>query len=91
MTVLVPGGLGFIGSHTLVKLISVLNLIHTFEKVTGEKIPYEIIDRREGDIVISIADVDKVEEIFGWKADYSLEDMCIDSWRWYQKVKEYTV
>lgn len=63
---------------------SVLNLIHTFEKVTGEKVPYEIVDRREGDIVVSIADVQKAETALGWKAKYHLEDMCKDSWRWYQ-------
>ncbi|KOY83878.1 UDP-glucose 4-epimerase GalE [Lysinibacillus macroides] len=70
---------------------SVLNLIHTFEKVTGEKIPYEIVDRREGDIVVSVADVKKAETILEWKAKYRLEDMCKDSWRWYQAIKEYTV
>lgn len=66
---------------------SVLNLINTFKEVTGVKVPYEIVDRRDGDIVISIADVNKAGKILGWKAQYSLEDMCLDSWRWYQKVK----
>ncbi|WP_042470992.1 UDP-glucose 4-epimerase GalE [Bacillus ndiopicus] len=70
---------------------SVLNLIHTFEAVTATKIPYEIVDRRDGDIVISIADVEKATTVLGWKAKYRLKDMCIDSWRWYQTVKGYTI
>ncbi|WP_342559438.1 UDP-glucose 4-epimerase GalE [Metasolibacillus sp. FSL K6-0083] len=68
---------------------SVLSLLRTFEIVTGEKVPYEIINRREGDIVISIADVQKAENMLNWKAQYQLEDMCVDSWRWYQSIKGY--
>jgi len=67
---------------------SVLNLIHTFEKVTDVKVPYEIVNRRDGDIVVSIADVSKAEALLGWQAKYTLADMCEDAWRWYQINKE---
>lgn len=68
---------------------SILNLLQTFEAVTGEKVPYEITERRDGDIVVSIADVQKAGKLLGWKAQYHLEDMCVDSWRWYQSMREY--
>lgn len=61
---------------------SVLKLIHTFEVVTGIKVPFEIANRREGDIVVSIADVSKAETLLGWKAKYNLSDMCEDAWKW---------
>lgn len=67
---------------------SVLNLIHTFESITGVRVPYEIVNRRDGDIVVSIADVCKSEIVLGWKAKYTLADMCEDAWRWYQVIKE---
>ena len=67
---------------------SILNLIHTFEKVNGIKVPYTIVNRREGDIVVSIADVQKAEILLGWRAKSNLSDMCKDAWRWYQVIKE---
>jgi UDP-glucose 4-epimerase len=67
---------------------SILELINTFEHVNGVSIPYEIVSRREGDIVSSIADVMKANNLLGWKAKYDLSDMCKDSWQWYCKIKE---
>lgn len=67
---------------------SVLDLIHTFEHVNNVKVPYEIVARREGDIVISIANVDKANHYLQWYAKYNLDDMCVDSWKWYQLIKE---
>ncbi|MGG2109360.1 UDP-glucose 4-epimerase GalE [Lysinibacillus pakistanensis] len=61
---------------------SVLKLIDTFKEVTGIKVPFEIANRREGDIVVSIADVTKAETLLGWKAKYNLSDMCEDAWNW---------
>ena len=63
---------------------SVLDLVKTFEKVNGIKIPYEIVGRRAGDIAICYADPHKAESMLGWKAEKGIEDMCRDSWRWQQ-------
>ncbi len=61
---------------------SVLEMIKTFEKVSGKKIPYEIQDRRAGDIATCYADATKAWNQLGWKAQYGLSQMCEDSWRW---------
>ena len=63
---------------------SVLELIKTFEEVTGIKVPYEIVERRAGDIAVCYADIHKAESVLGWKAEKDIEDMCRDSWRWQQ-------
>lgn len=61
---------------------SVLDIVKTFEKVNGVKIPYVIKDRRSGDIAECYADPEKAKEIMGWTAEKNLEDMCRDSWNW---------
>lgn len=61
---------------------SVLELVHAFEKVNGVKIPYEVVPRRAGDLATVYASTDKSADILGWKAQYSIEDMCRDSWNW---------
>ncbi|HFJ9441064.1 MULTISPECIES: UDP-glucose 4-epimerase GalE [Bacillus] len=61
---------------------SVLEMVKAFEKVSGKKIPYKVIGRRPGDVAICFADVSKAKRELGWEAEYGLEDMCIDSWRW---------
>jgi UDP-glucose 4-epimerase len=61
---------------------SVLDVVKTFERVTGVPIPYEIAARRPGDIAVCYADATKAHELLGWKADKTLEDMCRDAWRW---------
>ncbi|PAU93971.1 UDP-glucose 4-epimerase GalE [Aliifodinibius salipaludis] len=61
---------------------SVLDVVKAFEKASGKDIPYEITDRRAGDIAINFADPSKAEKELGWKAEYDLVDMCRDSWRW---------
>lgn len=63
---------------------SVLDLVNTFEKVNGVKVPYEIVGRRAGDIAVCYADPHKAESMLGWKAEKGIEDMCKDSWRWQQ-------
>lgn len=60
---------------------SVLQLIQTYERVNNIEIPYEIVDRRPGDIASSYADVSKAERELGWKATRNIKDMCIDAWR----------
>jgi UDP-glucose 4-epimerase len=61
---------------------SVLELVHTFEKVCGKKIPYRIVERRPGDIAISYADVSKAQRELGWRALRGIEEMCADAWHW---------
>ena len=61
---------------------SVLDLVHTFERVNDLTIPYEIAPRRAGDIATCYAATDKAASVLGWKAEKTLEDMCRDSWRW---------
>lgn len=61
---------------------SVMQLIKTFERVNNVKIPYVVEPRREGDISTMYADPKLAEEELGWKAKFSLEEMCADFWRW---------
>lgn len=61
---------------------SVLEMVQAFCKVTNIDIPYEIVDRRPGDIATSYADPSKAEKMLGWKAEKNLLDMCEDAWRW---------
>ena len=66
---------------------SVLDVVKTFEKVNNIKIPYEIVDRRPGDIASCYADPAKAAKILDWHAEYSLDDMCRDSWNYQSKNK----
>ena len=61
---------------------SVLDVVKTFEKVTGIKIPYVITKKRPGDVSICFADPTKAFKELNWKAEKNLEDMCRDAWRW---------
>ena len=61
---------------------SVLNIIKTFEKVTGMKIPIEYQGRRQGDVPASYSNCTLAEEQLGWKATKTLEEMIQDVWRW---------
>ena len=64
---------------------SVLDMVHAFERVTGVKIPYEIVDRRPGDLATVYSSPDKSAQLLGWKAEYNLDDMCRDTWAWQSK------
>ena len=64
---------------------SVLDVVQAFENANSLTIPYEIVDRRPGDIAKGYADPTKAKELFGWEAKYSLEDMCRTSWNWQKK------
>lgn len=64
------------------KGFSVLDVVKTFERVNGVKVPYQIADRRPGDIASCYADVKKAKALFNWQTQKSLEDMCRDSWKW---------
>ncbi len=61
---------------------SVLELVKAFSKVSGKEIPYQIVDRRPGDIGVCYANPEKAEKLLGWRAEKNLQDMCEDSWRW---------
>ncbi len=61
---------------------SVLDIIHNFEKACGKKIPYVIAPRRAGDIATCYSDPSKAEKELGWKAEYGIDRMCEDAWRW---------
>lgn len=61
---------------------SVLDVVHAFEKASGKEIKYEIKPRRPGDIASCYADPKKAEKELGWKAEYDINRMCEDSWRW---------
>ena len=64
---------------------SVLDIINTFEKVNSVKVNYEIGSRRAGDLPEVWANVDKANNVLGWKAKRTLEDMCRDAWNWQVK------
>ena len=66
---------------------SVLDIVNTFEKVTGQNVPHKIGERRPGDVAACYADPSKAEAELGWKATKTLEDMCMDSWRYVEKNK----
>jgi UDP-glucose 4-epimerase len=66
---------------------SVLEVITTFEKVSGKKLPYKIVGRREGDITSAYANTDKANTVLGWKAQSSLEESLASAWKWEQKIR----
>ncbi|GAB6256317.1 UDP-glucose 4-epimerase GalE [Peribacillus sp. N1] len=61
---------------------SVLEVIEAFEKASGKKVPYTVVERRPGDIAICYADVTKAKKELGWAATRAIGDMCVDSWHW---------
>lgn len=61
---------------------SVLELVKAFEKANSLTIPYEIVERRPGDIACVYANAIKAKEILGWQANKSVLDMCRDAWNW---------
>jgi len=64
---------------------SVLDMVHTFREVNRVELPYQIVDRRPGDIATCYADPAKSAQMLGWKAEKNLADMCRDSWNWQSK------
>jgi len=61
---------------------SVLDIVKAFERVSGKGVPYQIVDRRPGDIATCYADPAYAKERLGWKAERELDEMCEDTWRW---------
>ncbi|WP_396195164.1 UDP-glucose 4-epimerase GalE [Flavobacterium sp.] len=66
---------------------SVLEVIQAFEKVSGKKLPYQIVGRREGDITSAYANTDKANTVLGWKAELTLEESLASAWKWEQKIR----
>lgn len=61
---------------------SVLELVNAFIKTTGQPVPYRIAPRRLGDIASCYASSDKAKSLLGWQAQFDIERMCTDTWRW---------
>ncbi len=67
---------------------SVLEMVKAFELASGVKIPYQIVERRAGDIACCYADPALAKEKLGWSAEMGVEQMCEDSWRWQSQNPE---
>lgn len=67
---------------------SVLQLVQAFEEVNNIKIPYQIVDRRPGDLASVFADASKAEKELGWMSRRSIKDMVKDAWRFERKYRE---
>lgn len=65
---------------------TVLEVVNSFEKTTGMKLNYALVDRRAGDIEQIWADTSKSEEVLGWKATKTLDDMTLSAWRWQERL-----
>jgi UDP-glucose 4-epimerase len=61
---------------------TVLEMVRSFEKASGRAVPYTVVPRRPGDIAACYADPALAEQLLGWKAKRSIDDMCRDAWRW---------
>ncbi len=66
---------------------SVLEAVLAFEKVSGQKLNYKFVPRREGDVVKVYADTKRANEELGWKAKHSLEEALASSWKWEKKLQ----
>ncbi len=66
---------------------SVLEVIDAFEKVSGKKLPYRVVPRRNGDVITAYASTDKANDVLGWKAKLSLEEALASAWKWEQKIR----
>ena len=68
------------------KPYSVLEMIAAFEKISGKKIPYELVGRRAGDLAEYYANSDLAKTVLGWQAKHGIEKMCEDTWRFYSQL-----
>jgi len=64
---------------------SVLEMVAAFEKACGKTLPYQIVERRPGDIAQCYADPSRASRELDWSAEKNLEDMCADAWNWQRK------
>jgi UDP-glucose 4-epimerase len=61
---------------------SVLEMLHAFERAVGRALPHRVVDRRPGDVAVSFADPSRANAELGWRATRTIDDMCVDTWRW---------
>jgi UDP-glucose 4-epimerase len=61
---------------------SVMEMIVAFERASGRTIPYQVMERRPGDVPTSYADPSRAERELGWKAMRGIDEMCADTWHW---------
>ncbi|NRA93996.1 MAG: UDP-glucose 4-epimerase GalE [Psychroserpens sp.] len=66
---------------------SVLEVIHSFERVSGQKLNYKFAERRAGDVISAYASTKKANDVLGWKAASSLDDAMISAWNWEKNVR----
>lgn len=66
---------------------TVLEVINSFEKVSGQKLPYKLVDRREGDVISAFADTEKANSVLGWKAQSTLDEAMDSAWKWEKKIR----
>lgn len=67
---------------------SVLEVITSFEKVSGKKLNYKIVARRQGDVISAYADTTKANKVLGWKAQSTLDEAMKSAWDWEQKIRK---
>lgn len=67
---------------------SVLEVINSFERVSGQKLNYKIVDRRAGDVTEAYADTQKANTVLGWKAELTLDDALLSAWDWEQQIRK---
>ena len=68
---------------------SVLEVIQSFERVSGEKLNYTVAPRRSGDVIQAYADTQKANDVLGWKAQSTLDDAMKSAWEWEKKIRNY--
>lgn len=66
---------------------SVLDVIKSFERVSGKKLNYKVVSRREGDVIEAYADTQKANTVLGWKAQSTLDEAMKSAWDWEQKIR----
>lgn len=67
---------------------SVLEVVKAFEKVTDQKLNYQIVDRRPGDVIAVYADTKKANKVLGWKAETTMEEALTSAWKWEKKIRK---
>jgi UDP-glucose 4-epimerase len=63
---------------------SVLDMVAAFSRAVGRPIPYEVAERRPGDLAVTFADPARANAELGWTAERGIDEMCADAWRWEQ-------
>ncbi|NBL63656.1 UDP-glucose 4-epimerase GalE [Flavobacterium sp. NST-5] len=67
---------------------TVLEVIRSFEKVSGQKLPYKLVPRRNGDVTEAFANTEKANTILGWKAQSTLDEAMASAWKWEKKIRQ---